>query len=317
MALQLKFRTSQTSRDCDCFYIWDDTGTYDATTNPGGYGTPNIDTTDVVQWTVTINDGFNLWTYTSTAAVPLGIENAVRICASAFTNSGDSTNATSSTCDVCPEGSSRGMTAIGLTPPTDEIMGTITDRCVSVTYTIFTETTITCTACDYSIAISESTVTPALGETIWLNVNGVWVDYTSQFVFDTNQWEYSIADSCDEITGYRIVNVNGVPGVTVPVIGTSCGDKTINPTEPTKYASVENNTTFTCHTSDRLSALVLELETSDCVNCNTLADERLCDLMKVRSLLEAAQAGYCNCDCANKLLRMSDQILTKIENDCP
>lgn len=45
MALNIKFRIEQ-SGDCKTFKIFDSTGTYNASTNPGGYGTPNPAATD-------------------------------------------------------------------------------------------------------------------------------------------------------------------------------------------------------------------------------------------------------------------------------
>ena len=53
MALEL-LATSPTQTGCFGFTFTDTTGVYNVTTNPGGYGTPNMDSTDVNTATISV-----------------------------------------------------------------------------------------------------------------------------------------------------------------------------------------------------------------------------------------------------------------------
>ncbi len=58
MALQINFSTTQ-GNDCTSFVLTDETGSYSALTNPGGFGTPNPNVSDILTCTVdiTLPDG--------------------------------------------------------------------------------------------------------------------------------------------------------------------------------------------------------------------------------------------------------------------
>lgn len=47
MGLEISNILEETAEDCTSWHFWDTTGTYDSGTNPGGYGAPNVEATDI------------------------------------------------------------------------------------------------------------------------------------------------------------------------------------------------------------------------------------------------------------------------------
>jgi len=311
MALKLKFQVSQISQDCNCFYLTDTTGDYSAT-NTGGYGSPNIEVSDVDQWSVTLTDAngnrwISIWD-TVVAQYP----NSQRICASQFQAIGAVSVATQPECTACNQAA--GMPA---TTPDSGIMDILASGCYQVEYAIYTKLPYSCEECTYDIKVKQKSVT--LGDNIWLRINGVWVDMMSYFVSYSDTagmvWRYQ-ATTCDEITAYQIRNINGVAETSVPVSGTGCTTVTVTPTDPVLYTSKTLQAVFTCKESDRLSQLVLSIAGDGCIDCYKADNPVPCQLMMAKSFLEAAQGAGCNCTCANGLVRQVGQILSKVENFC-
>lgn len=323
MALNLKFATYQVSRNCDCFFFYDTTGDYNADTNPGGWGAPNAEKADMVAFTVKIltADGqvFNATYQTSLVPIPT-IDSPLAICSTNFTKTG--TEAVPTTlCDVCPQGSGSGFATIGTyTGTTNDILSKMADGCVELTYEVLTLDGYSCEACDYAAAITTAySPINGINYSIWANVNGVLLNYTSRFQYNSvdETYDYSIEATCDVLTAWQVRKGTLTVLQTGSFTQSNCETITVDPIIPTVYASASHNTTFVCSTQDRYNELVLRIETMDCVNCNPTDNETACDLMKVGALLTAAVNGSCNCDCTNKQIAIAGNILSAIENECP
>lgn len=72
MALEL-LATSPTQTGCFGFTFTDTTGVYNVTTNPGGYGTPNMDSTDVNTATISVYAPGSTIPYIFTFTVDIGV----------------------------------------------------------------------------------------------------------------------------------------------------------------------------------------------------------------------------------------------------
>lgn len=316
MATRVSFHTSQNFGECNCFIFEDNTGNI-SLTNPGGYGAPNLEITDVTKTEIYITTVSGIKYKVNKIYKPDRLP--IKICTSDLVDfenvqqqiidpgCGCTKTVTVFQPRTCPD---------PLIPtncePVKKCGGPIADGCNFIEYYVFANTTSK-RVCDYKV----EGIFLQEGQKLWANKNGTLVDVTELIEDGT----YIVEQTNDKYIEWLVKSDQ-----TVDQSGTftqlNCNIITLAEPEEVIVSYAIKNVVFLCNTETRLSRATykINIENEECTNC--LKNGLLRD--QVNSLLALAISKFqviknnpgCNCACINSNIKQINHILDRIYGDC-
>lgn len=302
--LQPKLSIYQKPTDCSCIYIKDITGAY-SSTNLGGYGSPNIELSDVVKTVVKLDLSDNIWSWEGYLPT---IEGYYRLCATTMEVTGGMQVlpgfATFCGCNFATQET----TTIGIT--------SLPNGCGKVTYEIYTLLPYAQTTCSYYCEIPGNAYDPNAGDKAYSYIDGVLTDI-SAFIEGGDPYIFG-ATSTHVYTGWIIKNSSGVIVASGDMTVSNCYTTTITPTEPVLSATHTFRLPIVCNLQKGLVSAGIKLAMDNCKDClqNDVFERDLRLHTLARSYFESLDSLVCDCDCLNTAIARVQNIVNDLNDDC-
>lgn len=315
MSLIATFITTQLFGKCGCFTFEDSTKPY-SLTNPHGYGTPNIDKTDVTKTEIYITT-VNGTKYKVNRNYKPNLMK-ITICTNDFVEFEETV--TEHVDSGCGCTKTVPVYQPSVCPPIPQVLncettpnhGNIKDGCIFIEYYVFANTSVK-RVCDYTV----TDINLQSGQKLWVSKNGILVDVTTLIASGI----FTVSQTNDVYTDWFVKTGNTVD-VTGNMVRSNCNNVSLATPEEVIVSAYMRNEIFVCNTEKRLSELSFKITVEDgqCTNCiqNGISSEQKNSLVAIAwSKLNVIKDNPgCNCKCINDNIKQINNIIDKIYGNC-
>ncbi len=298
MALVPRLQLSEDCARCGCIVAKDITGVYNANTNTGGFGSPNIAFSDV--------DYIDFQVINVSTGVATNISGngyLASACSPEMILCGGVTSHTETIggCSLCPE-------EITVTTANVPVFGA---GCYVVRELIYTSLDYSLTTCDYAASFNQSLLdTEGSPRQFQVKQDGVWLVKEPTLTGTTYTWT---ANETSGLTEWRIVDSGGnlIQSGTFTV--TDCSTATVTPDEPRLTYWGEAAIRITCPIERMITAKSNEIMNA-CADCldKQYTSQEVAKIALCRSILAGMKDISCSCNDFAASQRRIEKILSSI-----
>lgn len=311
MLVKVALQAYQIFGDCDCFYVQDTSCCYDCggcIENTQGYSRHDVTKTII---TVTFPNGAVY--VIDKGWLPTMAD--LRICAADFVNilSGETPQPTDCGCDNVPA-----LFPATTTPATPGSTGLLAlpDGCYTLDYQVYAMEKVYQNVCDYTFAVEGWQV----GYTIWLEVNGVWVNYTPSFeIDDDGNGTLELPGVISIITGLELRDTEGLVVSSQEIEAVECTESWVETSEEILIGQSTHATIFLCHIKTAIAGAIKKavIKNNNCNNClKNVTQKEAVSLLAVAVAKLDAVGHNCNCKCVDDTIKSVADIIKNVIGEC-
>lgn len=194
----------------------------------------------------------------------------------------------------------------------------IPDGCYTIDYKVYAMEKLHVQTCDYHILAPEFIA----GYTIWLNVNGSWINFTSLFSPNDDEiMQLVLTESNFSISAMEIRS-----GSTV-IASQAAEDFLVNECEVEQIITeneiligeYSHSTIFLCHIQDALGSAIKKvvIKNDKCNNClKNVTEKEAVSLLAVAIAKLQAVGNNCNCLCVHDTIKAVAEIIKNVVGEC-